>query len=91
MDNPGSGISRALDGPSPLDESSLLSYVYLLTGSDQPHHGAPLGNSFREFDEVLGFRSASDKTWNIRMLNLHLFSVEGPLGFVKNQDVFGRD
>jgi len=72
VNDPGARVSRALDGSPPLDEPALLTDVDLLAGPDEADHGAPLGDAFREFDEVSGFRFASDEARDIGMLDLDL-------------------
>lgn len=72
VNDPGVGGDRAFDGSPPLDKPALLADVDLLAGADEADHGAPLGDAFREFDEVLGLRFASDEARDIGMLDLDL-------------------
>src|SRR3990170_506539 len=73
---------------SPLDQSAFFANVDFLTASDQPDHNTPFGDSFRELDEMLRFG-----LWN-RLVDVFLrdsILIPGPLGFVKDKDVLGRN
>ena len=90
MNGPFIEIGRVLNGSSPLDHPAFFADVDLLATANEPDYSAPFGDSFRELDEVLGLRFAAHKARDITMLELNLFGVKGPLGFVKDQDMLRR-
>ena len=63
----------------------------LLSAPDKPEDSTPPGDTFRKFNKMFRFGLSRLKAWDVAMLELNLFGVEGSLRFIEYKDVFWRN
>jgi len=87
--SPGHRIGCPLNRISPLNQPGLFTYVNFLAAADKSYHRTPLRNALGEFDKMFRLGFTANKTGHISVLVQDLLGVEGSLGLVENQNVFG--
>jgi len=88
MNNPLTRVSAPFHCMAPLDQSGFFANVDFLAASDQAHHNTPSGDSFRKLDEMLRFGLGSGL---VDVFFRDSILIPGPLGFIEDKNVLGRN
>jgi hypothetical protein len=88
MNNPLARVFASFHCMAPLDQSRFFANVDFLTASDQTHHNTPFRDSFRKLDEMLRFGLRNGL---VDVFFRDSILIPGPLGFVEDENVLGRN
>jgi hypothetical protein len=88
VDNPLLWVLAPFHRFAPLNQSAFFANVDFLAASDQTHHNTPSGDSFRKLNEMFRFGFGSGL---VDVFLRDSILIPGPLGFVEDKNVLGRN